>query len=70
MPGDLSITIRFCWRRQDADGSRCELCGDLAWREHYRLFIELIGHDVPKAQDVVLCGACFDDFRWRIPGTL
>jgi hypothetical protein len=58
---DCAIRVSFRWQPEEADGTTCIACGDIAWISHRRIML-FIGDD-PRGepQDLVLCNSCFKE---------
>ena len=52
-----SITVQFVWKREDADGSQCLHCGDVAFLNQFRLV--LISESFPEhLTESTICAPC------------
>jgi hypothetical protein len=56
-----NIQIRFVFVEEEADGSACCECREVAWLSHYRVFVECSRFlDGRERTPVILCRSCHD----------
>lgn len=62
MAVDLSINIFLQYFKEPSDGSHCFFCGDIAWLNHWRLYLKVCGEPF-QPHNVILCDSCYDLVR-------